>query len=448
MSKVGMGPFQWKLFWICGIGWLADNMWFNALTVILPSLKLEFHLDGWMSGIATSSTILGAMFGAIMWGFVSDSIGRRPAFMSTLIITTLSGVSAALSSSLILFCISMFFLGTGIGGNLPIDGSLFLEFVPKESQSLLTLMSFFWPVGQVVASAVGLLWIPRYSCETEPCSSEHKRGWRYFLIVLSSFTLLMVLIRVSIAFVESPKYWISKKEPFKAKEIILFLAEQNNVNLEIQECDLEVDVSFQQQYALNEFKLLFKSDVVKTTFFIIFIWVFMALGYTMFNSFLPLFLKQGSNLSQDQVFTNYVIISIFGIPGSFLGMYMSDSCVGRKGSMALSTFGTAVCLCMFTIFTSSTGQLIVSCFTSFLQTAMYGTLYSYTPEVFPTRVRGKAVGLASGLSRLSGALGPLATGYLIKNGISLPLYISSGMICVCGVFILMLPLETRGIAAR
>jgi MFS family permease len=79
---------------------------------------------------------------------------------------------------------------------------------------------------------------------------------------------------------------------------------------------------------------------------------------------------------------------------------------------------------------------------------MYGILYSYTPEVFPTRIRGKAVGLASGLSRLSGAFGPLVTGYLIQSGISLPLYISSGMICVCGLLILLLPFETKGIAAQ
>jgi MFS family permease len=79
---------------------------------------------------------------------------------------------------------------------------------------------------------------------------------------------------------------------------------------------------------------------------------------------------------------------------------------------------------------------------------MYGILYSYTPEVFETRIRGKAVGLASGMSRLSSACGPLLTGFLLQFGISVPLYTSSGLILLAALFMWFLPLETRGVAAE
>jgi hypothetical protein len=42
-------------------------------------------------------------------------------------------------------------LGTGVGGNLPVDGALFLEFLPTASGRHLTLLSVWWPVGQLVA---------------------------------------------------------------------------------------------------------------------------------------------------------------------------------------------------------------------------------------------------------------------------------------------------------
>lgn len=41
-------------------------------------------------------------------------------------------------------------LGLGVGGNLPVDGALFLEFLPFASGNLLTMLSIWWPVGTLV----------------------------------------------------------------------------------------------------------------------------------------------------------------------------------------------------------------------------------------------------------------------------------------------------------
>lgn len=53
-----------------------------------------------------------------------------------------------LSSSV---CAMFACLGLGVGGNLPVDGALFLEFLPFASGNLLTMLSVWWPVGQLVA---------------------------------------------------------------------------------------------------------------------------------------------------------------------------------------------------------------------------------------------------------------------------------------------------------
>jgi len=47
-------------------------------------------------------------------------------------------------------------IGFGVGGNLPVDGTLFLEFLPGSKQYLLTLLSLWWAVGQVVASLISV----------------------------------------------------------------------------------------------------------------------------------------------------------------------------------------------------------------------------------------------------------------------------------------------------
>lgn len=48
-------------------------------------------------------------------------------------------------------------LGLGVGGNLPVDGALFLEFLPFASGNLLTMLSVWWPLGQLISRYVILI---------------------------------------------------------------------------------------------------------------------------------------------------------------------------------------------------------------------------------------------------------------------------------------------------
>jgi MFS family permease len=97
-------------------------------------------------------TYVGLSFGSTFWGIASDIIGRRPAFNATLLICGVFGAAVAAGPNWIVTSILFGCMGLGVGGNLPVDGALFLEFLPFASNKLLTLLSVWWPVGQLVAS--------------------------------------------------------------------------------------------------------------------------------------------------------------------------------------------------------------------------------------------------------------------------------------------------------
>ena len=97
-------------------------------------------------------TFLGLSFGSVSWGILSDMVGRRIAFNSTLFITGLFGMLVALGPNWTSTAILFACMGFGVGGNLPVDGALFLEFLPMADNKLLTLLSAWWPVGQLAAS--------------------------------------------------------------------------------------------------------------------------------------------------------------------------------------------------------------------------------------------------------------------------------------------------------
>lgn len=97
-------------------------------------------------------TYIGLSIGSTFWGVASDIIGRRPAFNMTLFLCGLFGFLVAFGPNWFSTAALFLCMGLGVGGNLPVDGALFLEFLPASANSLLTLLSVWWPVGQLVAS--------------------------------------------------------------------------------------------------------------------------------------------------------------------------------------------------------------------------------------------------------------------------------------------------------
>lgn len=155
-----------------------------------------------------------------------------------------------------------------------------------------------------------------------------------------------------------------------------------------------------------------------------------------------------SDISTNEAYRNYLIVSISSIPGSFAGMYLSESSFGRRYTMSFATYGVGLSLLLFVTFRTSTQQLLIICIAGMLQNVMFGVIYCYTPEVFPSKVRGTAVGITSGLGRISGCLAPLITGIFLEKGMIMAIVcLSAGLFAVTGTLMLMLPLETQGSAA-
>jgi MFS family permease len=122
---------------------------------------------------------------------------------------------------------------------------------------------------------------------------------------------------------------------------------------------------------------------------------------------------------------------------------MIETRLGRKGTMAVSAFGSAVALFVFSIISSRITMLLSSSAVSFLATLLYAVIYGYTPEVFTTEVRGTAVGTASALGRIAGIISPIVSGILLTVSTVLPLYVSVVGFVLVGGCVMLLPVETK-----
>ncbi|KAL2148747.1 hypothetical protein VTH82DRAFT_1894 [Thermothelomyces myriococcoides] len=472
IQDIGMGRYNWQLFVLCGFGWFADNLWLQGVSLTLPSLSAEFGVSEKSVRYTTSSLFVGLCFGSFFWGIGSDILGRRIAFNLTLLVTSIFGSAAAYASSWPGVCLLYAAMGFGVGGNLPVDGALFLEFLPDASSSLLTLLSVWWPIGQLFSSIFAWFFIANWPVD---------QGWRYFVRTIGIVTFVMFLIRFFLFHMfESPKFLLSRGRQAEAVAVVQGIALKNGRKTWLTEevLDAVVEDSAPRvhtrlstrniirnklaSFSAERIRPLFKSrKLAQTTILIWFSWATIGMGYPLFNAFLPQYLSHGGNNgSGDNVgdmpaseitgetYRNYAITSIVGVPGSLLAAYsvdMKSPFLGRRGTLAISTLVSAVFLFLFVrLGKSPTSQLVFSCIEAFAQNIMYGVLYAFTPEIFPAPVRGAGTGVASFLNRATGLMAPIIAATVPGDGTTAPVYLSAALILAAFVGICMIPIETRG----
>lgn len=442
---------------------------------------------------------VGLCIGASFWGIASDVIGRRLAFNLTLFLAGAFGLAAGGAPNWISLCALYACVGLGIGGNLPVDGALFLEFLPFASGNLLTLLSVWWPVGQLIASLIAWAFIPTYGCAADLqscnladgvqscCSRSNNWGWRYFILTIGALTFCMFVCRFFLFHLfESPKFLLSRGRQTEAVAVVHGIAHYNKTQtwltedvlnyvgghpdaVEIEKlATIEIVRRSLSKFSTQRIGPLFHGrKLALSTVLIWFIWTTIGMGYPLFNAFLPQYLSNaggGASESTSVTYRNYAITSVVGVPGSIIACGTVDiKYIGRKGTMAISTVITGIFLFCFTISTDPDFQLAFSSLEALFQNVAYGVstadaihrccdfandlgqvLYAYTPELFPAPNRGSGTGIASFLNRVAGLCAPIVAVNAGSANPKAPIYASGALFFAAFIAMLGLPIETRG----
>lgn len=117
----------------------------------------------------------------------------------------------------------------GVGGNLPVDSAIFLEFLPGSHQYLLTVLSVFWAFAQLLATLIAWPLLGNLSCQQgQVCTRQENMGWRYFLITMGGIAMIMFILRFfCFTLYESPKYLMGRGRDQRAVEVVHEVARRN-----------------------------------------------------------------------------------------------------------------------------------------------------------------------------------------------------------------------------
>ncbi|KAL7415759.1 MFS general substrate transporter [Mrakia frigida] len=486
LAEIGFGRFQISLFFVAGLGWFADNLWLQGVALVLPGVQNSFN----PTHIATSTLFLyvGLILGASFFGMSADLVGRKLAWNATLLISGVFGMVAAASTNFNMWCAMLCLIGFGAGGNLPVDGAMFLEFLPQKKQWLLTLLSAWWAVGQVIGSLIVWPFTVKYSCPTQedplspgsgrtvclPGTFGQNKAWRWSMLTMGAMVIFFCIIRSWLMpLAESPKWLASQGRDAEAIEVLESIAKANRTTCPITLADLQ---AIAQKYGVESHAKLTNKAILKrsladvgmkhirplfstrriaiNTTLIILIYAILGLAYPLFNSFLGLYLTQIPGTTTNEAYSGFALQAFCGLPGSFMAAALVEWKVtgrwafisGRRGAMAFCTISAGAFLFAFTSVKTRAQVTAMNCMASFFQNGMYGILYGYAPEVFATPSRGTGDAFTATAARIAGLMAPV-----IKNwgpqGNSSPVLISAALFIVSGLLMLALPIETAGEAA-
>src|SRR5215213_10571697 len=213
VDRLGFGRFQKRLLAVCGVTWAADGAEVVLLGFALPSVIENFGISPTQAGLIASATFAGMLAGAWFWGTISDYIGRRTGFQLTVLIFALFGLLSAFAPSWEWLALLRFLTGFGLGGALPLDFSLYSEFLPTENRGRnLVILESFWALGTIIAAGLAWLLVPSF-------------GWRPLLASSAVAAALVLWIRRSIP--ESPRYLAISGKNEEAREILAGIAREN-----------------------------------------------------------------------------------------------------------------------------------------------------------------------------------------------------------------------------
>jgi len=469
IQEIGMGWYQWQLFIVVGFGWANDNLWPIVTSLIFTPIVNEFHPS--RSPLLSLAQNIGLLAGAMFWGFGCDVFGRKWAFNATLGVTAVFGMLAASSPSFAAIGTFAALWSFGVGGNLPVDSAVFLEFLPGSHQYLLTILSIDWALAQVVATLVAWPILGNLTCQESQkvCTRSENMGWRYFVIAMGGISLIEFIVRfVFFTVYESPKYLMGKGKDEEAVRVVHEVAKRNGKTspltlADLQACETELGATQRteasaalkrklEKFNFSHVRALFRGrKLAFSTSLIMLVWAFIGLAYPLYNAFLPYLQNiRGAKFGDITTYLSYrnsLIVAVLGVPGTLLGGYLVDvPRFGRKGTLAVSTILTGVFLYASTTALDSNALLGWNCAFSFFSNIMYAVLYAYTPEIFPTKDRGTGNALTATANRVFGIMAPIIAMFANLNT-SAPVYVSGALFIAAGVLVVLLPFEPQGKAS-
>jgi MFS family permease len=186
------GPAVLRLYVYALLGWAFDFYDLVLLGFVKDPVARDLHMtpstEAWVLGVALGASGVGG----IVAGFLADRVGKRTILASTVLVYSAGSLLCGLAPSATAFALGRGVVGLGVGGEWAIGHGMLAEAVPPESRGRWSAaLQSGEPLGVALATVVGFVLVPLI-------------GWRRVLIGSSATALLALFVRLSSHLPDTP----------------------------------------------------------------------------------------------------------------------------------------------------------------------------------------------------------------------------------------------------
>ena len=398
-ERLGRLPFSrehGRLLVGSGVGWALDAMDVGLISFVIVVLAEQWGLTTGQKSWIVTIGFIGMAVGATLGGRLADRFGRRAVFATTLVIYGLATGASALVGGVALFMVLRFFVGLGLGAELPVASTLVSELSPTRIRGrMVVALESFWAVGWILAAVIGFYVIP-----------HGDNGWRWGLALGLIPAVYALAVRFGLP--ESAAWLESKGRHEEAEAVVRRFEESAGVEpaTDTVTAPVEGDVAAVEG--------IWSAGLRVRTAGIWLVWF--GVNFAYYGAFLwipSLLVARGHEVTTSFMYT--LIITLAQLPGYAVAAVLVEVW-GRRATLASFLVGSAVSAWFFGQSDSPTSIIIAGCALSFFNLGAWGALYAITPEIYPTAVRGAGAGAAAGFGRLASIAAPLVVPFLLERG--------------------------------
>ncbi len=417
LDRLPWSRFHWRVVIALGITWILDGL----EVTLVGSLAAAIHqspslaLTETQIGLTASAYLVGAVVGALGFGWLADRLGRRRLFFITLVVYMLASIATGFAWDFWSFALFRALTGAGIGGEYAAINSAIQELIPARLRGTvdLSVNGTFWG-GAAIGAVTALVVL-------DPAIIDPEIGWRAAFVVGGALSAVVLLLRRHLP--ESPRWLMLHGRPEEAERVV---------------SGIERDVVAQHgplpplgygPTVLNRRGHASLREVWATVF-----------GTHRPRAVLGLTLMSCQAFCYNAVFFTYALVltRFYGISAQQIGWFMLPFALGNLAGplvlgrlfdtvgrriMIAATYGLAGLLMAATGFAFAAGWLSAWEQTAawtvifFFASAAASAAYLTVGESFPLEMRAMAIALFYAVgTAVGGVVGPTLFGWLIEGG--------------------------------
>lgn len=351
----------------------------------------QLNLNSFTTGLVASSLILGAAFGAVFGGRLSDRYGRRKNIIYLAVLFFFATLGCTLAPNVTVMVISRFLLGLAVGGASVTVPTFLAEMAPMERRGrMVTQNELMIVTGQLLAFVINAI--------IGNTMGDSSHVWRYMIVIaaLPAVILFFGMLKVP----ESPRWLVSKGKNEDALNVLQQVREKNRAHSEFN----EIKEAVAEQVELKKASL--RDLTVPWVRHIVFLGI--GIGIIQQITGVNSIMYYGTEILIDAGFEmNAALIAnvsngVIAVLSTFVGIWLLGK-VNRRPMLLVGQIGSTTALLLIAIFSfvlQGTAALpyvviVLTCtFLVFMAGAIAPVTWLMLAEIFPLRLRGIGMGIS------------------------------------------------------